>query len=86
MMTIWTMDQNMATGLNWMRWPMRTQVKKGVRIGDRSVETVVMVTDRARSPLLIKVMTLDAVPPGQVPTRTTPAVRAGPKSKAWQST
>ena len=31
-----------------------------------------MVTDRARSPLLMKVMTLLDVPPGQVPTRTTP--------------
>ena len=58
---------------------------KGVRIGDRTVDTLVMVTDRARSPLLMKVMTLLDVPPGQVPTRTTPTVRAGLRSKARES-
>ena len=52
-------------------------VKRGVKTGDNKVEILVMVTDKGTSPLLMKVMTLDDVPPGQVPTRTTPAVRAG---------
>ena len=53
----------------------------GVRIGESSVETLVIVTDKAKSPLDMKVMTLEEVPPGQVPTKTTPAVRAGSKIK-----
>ena len=57
----------------------------GVRIGESSVETLVIVTDKARSPLDMKVMTLEDVPPGQVPTKTTPAVRAGSKLKAIAS-
>ena len=51
-------------------------------MGESRVDTVVIVTERARSPLLIKVITLEAVPPGQVPTRTTPTVRAGSRLKA----
>ena len=57
----------------------------GVRIGESSVETLVIVTDKAKSPLDMKVMTLEEVPPGQVPTKTTPAVRAGSKLKAIAS-
>ena len=51
-------------------------------MGERTVETLVMVTESATSPLDIKVITLEEVPPGQVPTSTTPAVRAGSRSKA----
>ena len=57
-------------------------VKSGVMIGEMSVDTLVIVTDRGTSPLLMKVMTLDDVPPGQVPTRTTPTVSAGSR---WNS-
>ena len=53
-----------------------------MRIGDSTVETLVMVTDRATSPFDMKVITLEEVPPGQVPTRTTPVVSAGSRLKA----
>lgn len=56
---------------------MMRYVKRGVIIGDKRVEILVIVTDKGTSPLLMKVMTLDDVPPGQVPTKTTPTVRAG---------
>ena len=75
----------MATGLKSIRWPIMRYVRSGVIMGDSSVETVVMVTERARSPLLINVITLEAVPPGQVPTSTTPTVRAGSRLKARES-
>ena len=53
MMTIWMMEKNMPTGLNLICWPISQYVMSGVRIGDRTVETIVMVTDRATSPLLM---------------------------------
>ena len=55
-------------------------------IGEINVDTLVIVTDRGTSPLLMKVMTLDDVPPGQVPTRTTPTVRAGSSWKIVERT
>ena len=61
---------------------MMRYVKSGVMIGEINVDTLVIVTDRGTSPLLIKVMTLDDVPPGQVPTRTTPTVKA---ESRWNS-
>ena len=61
---------------------MMRYVKSGVMIGEMSVDTLVIVTDKGTSPLLMKVMTLDDVPPGQVPTRTTPTVSAGSR---WNS-
>ena len=65
---------------------MMRYVKSGVMIGEINVDTLVIVTDRGTSPLLMKVMTLDDVPPGQVPTRTTPTVRAGSSWKIVERT
>ena len=48
----------------------------GVRIGEITVETAVKETDNATSPFARKVITSEAVPPGTVPTRTSPTVRA----------
>ena len=49
----------------------------GVSTGARIVLILVMLTDKATSPLERKVITLLDVPPGHVPTRITPTVRAG---------
>jgi hypothetical protein len=47
------------------------------------VEQDVMVTDNATSPFARYVMTFDAVPPGQEPTRINPAAIAGGSSKTF---
>ena len=67
------MDRNMAATSTVTVVRRRSHVIRGVRKGASSVLTLVMPTESATSPLLRKVMTLLAVPPGQVPTRTTPA-------------
>ena len=54
-------------------------------MGLSTVEQLVMVTEKGTSPWLMKVITLEEVPPGQVPTSTTPTVRAGSRWKALDS-
>ena len=56
-------------------------VMVGVRIGAKIVLILVILTDKATSPLDKYVITLLDVPPGQVPTRITPTVRAGSRLK-----
>ena len=48
----------------------------GVNIGEIKVETAVRETERATSPSARNVTTSDAVPPGTVPTRIRPTVKA----------
>ena len=52
-------------------------MRPGVTSGARMVVQLVMVTDRAVSPRARKVITLEAVPPGQQPTRMTPMAMSG---------
>ncbi|SPU05511.1 Uncharacterised protein [Bacillus spizizenii] len=53
-------------------------IKTGVKTGANKVEIVVTATERAVFPFAKNVMTLEAVPPGQQPTRITPtAISAG---------
>ena len=54
-------------------------------IGARTVDAIVMETESATSPRARYVMTLDEVPPGQVPTRITPAASSGGREKACAS-
>ena len=56
--------------------PINNNVIIGVKIGEITVETAVKETDNATSPLERKVITSEAVPPGTVPSKITPAVRA----------
>src|SRR5699024_9925206 len=49
----------------------------GVNNGANKVETVVIATDKATFPLAKNVMTFEAVPPGQQPTRMTPSAISG---------
>src|SRR5690606_2876247 len=46
-------------------------------MGASKVVTDVMATDKAKSPRAKKVMTFDAVPPGQQPTKITPTATSG---------
>jgi len=57
-------------------------VRAGVTTGESSVEKVVMVTERATLPPARKVITLEAVPPGQEPRRMNPVEVSGPKPNA----
>jgi hypothetical protein len=57
-------------------------VISGVNMGEITVETAVKETDNATSPFARKVMTSDAVPPGTVPTRMSPAVKAVSRENA----
>ena len=56
---------------------MRSFVNVGVKIVARIVEVEVMRTERGTEAFEIKVTRLEAVPPGQVPTRINPRARAG---------
>lgn len=57
--------------------PASNNTISGVTIGAKSVETVVMPTENATSPLHRKHMILLDTPPGQQPTRMMPAERNG---------
>ncbi|GAB3792129.1 hypothetical protein GCM10028868_07150 [Virgibacillus kimchii] len=50
-------------------------------IGAKIVDDAVILTDKGVSPLERKVMTFDAVPPGQQPTRITPTATSGGNCK-----
>src|SRR5699024_11192609 len=49
----------------------KSKISAGVKMGAKIVDTAVTATDRAVFPLAKKVMTFDAVPPGQQPTNMT---------------
>ena len=66
----------MSVTENEIAFPIKINVMIGVRIGEITVETAVSDTDNVRSPFARKVITSDAVPPGTVPTRTRPTVKA----------
>src|SRR5699024_7005097 len=55
----------------------------GVKNGDDKVETVVIATDKATFPLAKNVMTFEAVPPGQQPTRMTPSAISGGNASSF---
>ena len=58
------------------------RVMIGVRSGARAVLTAVTLTEKATSPLPKYVMSSLAVPPGQVPRSTSPAIRTASSSSA----
>ena len=62
----------------------RIFVNKGVRIVARIVEQEVIKTERGTEALEIRVTRLEAVPPGQVPTRISPRERAGGRLKIFE--
>ena len=49
--TTLTMDRNIFTGFTSTRWPAYSRVSRGVRMGASTVETAVIPTDSATSPL-----------------------------------
>src|SRR5699024_7172634 len=53
------------------------EITAEVNKATNKVETVVIATDKATFPLAKNVMTLEAVPPGQQPTRMTPSAISG---------
>ena len=71
------MDKNILTGSTVTVVFNNKQVIAGVKNGASRVLTLVIPTERATSPLERQVITLLDVPPGQVPTSTTPAKSAG---------
>ena len=77
--TIWQIDQNMLNGSILIHWCAKSQISAGVTSGARIVVQLVMVTDRAVSPRARNVITFDAVPPGQQPTKITPTAMSGGK-------
>ncbi len=75
--TICTMDHAIEPASTGMYSPASHSASTGVSRGASRVETVVIATERATSPLARYDTTFDAVPPGQQPTRMTPAASAG---------
>ena len=67
-------------------WLAKRYMRAGVTKGARSVVQEVIVTESATSPRARKVITFEAVPPGQQPTSITPTAMSGGRSKAMQST
>ena len=59
-----------------------SKVIVGVSITARMVEKLVKVIESATLPLAKKVITLEAVPPGHVPTKIRPMVNAGSSCSA----
>ena len=66
---------NISATENEIAFPIKINVIIGVKIGEITVETAVSDTDNVKSPFARKVITSDAVPPGTVPTRTSPTVK-----------
>ena len=62
--------------------PAKPQTIKGIMIGAKSVEQVVIETDKGTSAFAKKPMTFDAVPLGQEPRRIMPTAISGGISKA----
>jgi hypothetical protein len=60
-------------------------MRSGSRIGEISVDTEVIVTEKATSPRARYVITFDEVPPGHDPTSTTPAASIGSSSNILAS-
>ena len=79
------MDFIIATREMSTHAPANTQVRNGVTSGAKSVVVIVMATDSATSPFARYVITFDAVPPGQVPTSTTPMAISGGSAKSLTS-
>ena len=81
--TILTMDQKrppMSTGTHT---PPSSQVSGGVSSSETRVAAAVMATEKATSPRAMKVSTLEAVPPGAVPTRIMPMASSGGRANTW---
>ena len=79
--TTFTIERNIATTFTFTVVFKRKYVIAGVTTGASKVLTLVIPTESATSPFDRYVITFDDVPPGQVPTRTTPAIRAGSRLK-----
>ncbi|OKN71614.1 hypothetical protein AM469_006488 [Pseudomonas aeruginosa] len=76
--TTWRIDRNIAANDTGSQAEASSQTSAGVTSGASRVVTEVIATDRATSPRDSQVITLEAVPPGQQPTRITPtAISAG---------
>src|SRR5699024_1568488 len=69
--TICTMEKNISPAETGSHLLAKINVKKGVKIGASIVDTAVIVTDKAVFPFAKNVITLEAVPPGQQPTKIT---------------
>ena len=76
-MTTQRMLSSMPTTSTSTVSPASSHTSRGVRIGASKVDVAVIPTDSAKSPLDRYVMTFEAVPPGQHPTRITPMASAG---------
>ena len=70
----------MSTGTHT---PPSSQVSGGVNSSETRVAAAVMATEKATSPRAMKVSTLEAVPPGAVPTRIMPMASSGGRANTW---
>ena len=59
------------------------KVSGGVSSSETRVAAAVMATEKATSPRAMKVSTLEAVPPGAVPTRIMPMASSGGRANTW---
>ena len=67
-----------------MRVPANKRKMNGVNTGASTVLTLETVSDSAVSPLAMNVMTFEAVPLGQHPTRIRPAAKDGGKLRTLE--
>mmetsp|Transcript_10659 Transcript_10659/g.23817 ORF Transcript_10659/g.23817 Transcript_10659/m.23817 type:complete len:204 (-) Transcript_10659:276-887(-) len=71
--TTWKVDTTSPTPSMRTRFPASMDTRVGVARGARSVDPVVISTERATSPLAMSVMRFDDVPPGHEPNKISPA-------------
>src|SRR5690625_3678951 len=71
------MDKNIYPAETGIHLLASNKINAGVTNGANKVVQEVMATDKATFPLDKNVMTFDDVPPGQQPTRMTPAATSG---------
>src|SRR5699024_10290340 len=76
--TTWTILINISPADTGNHLLANNKINDGVKIGANKVDTAVTATDKAVFPFAKNVITLEAVPPGQHPTKMTPtATSAG---------
>jgi hypothetical protein len=80
--TTWAVDLKRAIPFIATVDPARSVERKGVITVARRVEAEVIVTERATSPPARSVTRLEAVPPGEQPTRERPRKRLGGREKS----
>ena len=78
-----SMNWNIAKGSMSIVLPTKKFTSSGVATGAIKVDTVVIPTEKATSPLHKKLIMFEDTPPGQQPTKTKPKVKPSDRLKVF---